>query len=56
MDNQVILKDKTKEGLKIRAQRLALIEKLRLMGFSEQEIEYNFSKSEKEVSTSFSGN
>ncbi len=55
MNNLELIEDKTKEELKIRAQRIALIEKLRSMGFSEKEIEYNFSKSKKEINTSFSG-
>ncbi len=55
MNDLELIKDKTKDELKIRTQRLALIEKLRSMGFSEEEIEYNFSKSEKEINTSFSG-
>lgn len=37
------------EGMKIRADKLALIEKLRAMGFSEKEIEYNFSQSDKNL-------
>jgi len=55
MNDFKLIEDKTKEELKIRTQRLALIEKLRSMGFTEKEIEYNFSKSEKEINTSFSG-
>ncbi len=55
MINKEILEEKTKEELEIRAQRLFLIEKLRSMGFTEKEIEYNFSKSKKEINTSFSG-
>lgn len=53
MKSQILLKNKTKKELEIRTQRLALIEKLRSMGFSEQEIEFNFFNSKKK-STSFS--
>ena len=47
MDNLDLVEDKAKEELKIRAERLILIEKLRSMGFSEKEIEFNFSNSTK---------
>lgn len=43
------MEDKGLETMKSRAERLALIEKLRAMGFTEQEIEYNFSKSDKDL-------
>jgi len=56
MDNFELIEDKARKELKIRTQRLALIEKLRSMGFSEKEIEYNFSKSSKTNSTSHTGN
>lgn len=49
MGTQVIMEDKGLETMKSRAERLALIEKLRSMGFTEQEIEYNFSKSDKDL-------
>lgn len=35
-----------------RVEKMTLIEKLREMGFSEQEIEYNFSQSDKELELS----
>lgn len=40
------------EGMKTRADKLALIERLRAMGFSEKEIEYNFSQSDKDLDLS----
>lgn len=49
MGTQIIMEDKGLETMKSRAERLALIEKLRAMGFTEQEIEYNFSKSDKDL-------
>lgn len=49
MGTQVIMEDKGLETMKSRAERMALIEKLRAMGFSEQEIEYNFSQSDKDL-------
>lgn len=49
MGTQIIMEDKGLESMKCRAERLALIEKLRAMGFTEQEIEYNFSKSDKDL-------
>lgn len=45
MENQDILEDKVKTDMKNRAQRIALKERLRAMGFSEEEIKYNFSSS-----------
>lgn len=53
MDNQDFIEGKAKEELKNRSQKLALIEKLRAMGFTEKEIEYNFSKSDKDLGYSF---
>lgn len=49
MGTQIIMEDKGLETMKSRAERLALIEKLRAMGFTEQEIEYNFSTSDKKL-------
>ena len=49
MGTQVIMEDKGLETMKTRADRLALIEKLRAMGFTEQEIKFNFSKSDKNL-------
>ena len=50
MDNQDYIEEKAQEELNIKAQKLVLIEKLRAMGFSEEEIEYNFSKSDRALS------
>jgi hypothetical protein len=50
MDTEKIMEDKGLEAMKIRAEKLALIEKLRNMGFTDKEIEYNFSKSDKNLS------
>lgn len=49
MGTQIIMEEKGLESMKSRTERLALIEKLRAMGFTEQEIEYNFSKSDKDL-------
>ncbi len=49
MGTQEKMTGKGLEGMKTRAEKLALIEKLRAMGFTEQEIEYNFSQSDKNL-------
>ena len=55
MKNKEEKEDKAQESMKNRAIRLSLIEKLRSMGFTEQEIEYNFSKSDKDLPKKNSG-
>ncbi len=49
MGTQEIMTGKGLEGMKTRAEKLALIEKLRALGYSEKEIEYNFSQSDKKL-------
>lgn len=49
MGTNIIMKEKGLEAMKTRTEKFALIEKLRAMGFSEEEIEYNFSKSDKKL-------
>ena len=49
MGTEIIMEEKGLEAMKTRTEKLALIEKLRGMGFTEQEIEYNFSISDKKL-------
>jgi len=49
MGTHIVMIEKGLEVMKTRAEKLALIEKLRAMGFSEEEIVYNFSESDKDL-------
>ncbi len=54
MKEQDILEEKAREELKYKAQRLAIIEKLKAMGFTEEQIAYNFSNAGK-IKAKFTG-
>ena len=47
MEHKEEMEEKGQEVMNNRILKLSLIEKLRAMGFTEQEIEYNFSQSNK---------
>lgn len=49
MEDQKKIEERNREAMKSRAEKMILIEKLRSMGFSDQEIDYNFSQSDKNL-------